>query len=143
MADWLETCRSTVFPWNCDFLGHMNVRWYAHFFDDAGWHLWTVVGLPQSKLRERGVSLVVAQTRTDFIHEMRAGELLVVRSAFTHVGTKSIRHFAKLYNADNDRLCATQESVEVFFDLGTRKSSTMPDDIRTHLLEHVVPLDAK
>ena len=24
----------------------MNVRWYAHFFDDAGFHLWSMIGCP-------------------------------------------------------------------------------------------------
>ena len=141
MAGWIETGRGVVFPWNCDFLGHMNVRWYAHFFDDAGWHLWSVVGLPQTKIRERGVTLVVASTKTDFIHELRAGELIVVKSGFTHIGNRSIRHLARLYNADTGTLCASQESVEVFFDLATRKSATMPEDIRAMLTPHLVSPD--
>ncbi len=36
MTDWMETNRAVVFPRNCDHLGHLNVRWHGHFFDDAG-----------------------------------------------------------------------------------------------------------
>jgi acyl-CoA thioesterase FadM len=36
-------------------------------------------------------------------------------------------------NAETGVLCATQDVVEVFFDIATRKSTAMPDDLRTKL----------
>ena len=36
--NWVETNRAVVFPWHCDHFGHMNGRWYAPIFDDAGFH---------------------------------------------------------------------------------------------------------
>lgn len=136
--NWFETYRAVVFPWHCDHIGHMNVRWYAHHFDDAGFHLWTMAGLSQSEMKERGVGLVVAQIKIDYIQEMKAGELLVVRNAFIHVGTKSLRHLGRMYNADTEELCATQETIEVFFDPVKRTSAPMPDDIRAKLTELLV-----
>jgi acyl-CoA thioester hydrolase len=141
MAEWRETFRGVVFPWNCDHIGHMNVRWYAHHFDDAGFHLWSVIGLPQSEMHARGIGLVVAQIKIDYIREMKAGDLLVVKSGFIHVGNRSLKHLARMSNADTGVLCATQETVEVFFDPKTRKSAPMPEDIRRKLLDHVVALD--
>ena len=44
MAAWMETYRGVVFPWHCDQFGHMNVRWYAHIFDDAAFHIWPLLG---------------------------------------------------------------------------------------------------
>lgn len=143
MAEWRETFRGVVFPWNCDHIGHMNVRWYAHHFDDAGFHLWSVIGLPQSAMHAKGIGLVVAQIKIDYVREMKAGELLVIKSGFIHVGNRSLKHLARMSNADTGVLCATQETVEVFFDPKTRKSAPMPDDIRQRLLEHVVSLDDK
>lgn len=138
MEAWYETCRGVVFPWHCDHFGHMNVRWYAHYFDDAGFHLWTMAGISQAELRARGVAMVVARIKIDFIHELRDGDLLVVRSGFTHVGNKSLHHVARMFNADTDVICATQESVEVFFDPDTRKSAPMPDDVRQILEPQLV-----
>jgi len=85
---------------------------------------------------------VVATTKTDFVHEMRVGELLVVKSAFVNVGNKSLRHLQRMYNADTGTLCATQDTVEVFFDPKARKSMAMPDDVRTTLKPHVVAPDS-
>ena len=29
----------TVYPWQCDHVGHMNIMWYAGKFDEANWNL--------------------------------------------------------------------------------------------------------
>ena len=133
-----ELYRAVVFPWHCDHIGHMNVRWYAHHFDDAGFHLWTVAGLSQKEMHENGVGLVVGQIKINYIHEMKAGDLLVIRGCFSHVGGKSIRHHQRLCNADTGVLCATQDTIEVFFDPETRTSAPMPDFYRERLAPLVV-----
>ncbi len=133
MTGWTETHRAVVFPWNCDHLGHLNVRYYGHFFDDAGWHLWSTIGLSHATLKASGVGTVVAKITTDFIHEASPGELLLIESAFTRVGGKSLTMSQRMTNVETGILLATQEVVEVFFDYATRKSTEMPADIRTKL----------
>ena len=138
MAEWIETGRAVVFPWHCDHLGHMNVRWYAHFFDDAGFHLWNVAGVAQAEMRDLGINVVVARTATDYLHELKAGDFVAIQSGFTHVGTKSIRHAQRMMNAETGTLCAKQETVEVFFNLETRQATAMPETIRAKLERIVV-----
>ena len=133
MADWMETHRAVAFPWNCDHIGHLNVRWYAHFFDDAGFHLWSRIGLSHATLKERGLATVIARTTTDFLQEVRAGELMTIESAFTRLGTKSLDAVHRMRNAETGTLCATQHVVEVFFDLAARKPCPMPGDLRGKL----------
>ena len=140
-AEWKELFRGVVFPWNCDHIGHMNARWYAHHFDDAGFHLWTVNNVPQSELHGRGVSMVVAQIKIDYVSEMKAGELLVIKGGFSRIGTKSLTHSMRMFNADTGKLTATQECIEVFFDPIARTSAPMPDDVRERLTPGLVSLD--
>jgi acyl-CoA thioester hydrolase len=45
------TARGTVYPWQCDHMGHMNVMWYVGKFDEATWHVLTLLGLTQPFLR--------------------------------------------------------------------------------------------
>ena len=139
--DWMETYRAVVFPWHCDHLGHLNVRWYGHFFDDAGWHLWSQIGMSHVTFKERGVVTVVANITTDFHRESGAGDLLLVKSAFTRIGGKSITMSQRMTNAETGVLCATQDVVEVFFDMKSRKAAPMPDDIREKLLAVLVTAD--
>jgi len=129
----METHRAVVFPWNCDHLGHLNVRYYGHFFDDAGWHLWSSIGISHATLKEAGVGTVVANINTDFIQEASPGELLLVESAFTRLGGKSLTMKQRMTNVETGALLARQAVVEVFFDYETRKSTDMPADIRKKL----------
>lgn len=133
MSHWFETNRGVVFPWHCDQFGHMNVRWYAHFFDDAAFHLWNRAGVDQPVLLAAGVAMVTARNTTTFKREMCAGDLLLVESGVGRVGGKSVGHVHHMRNANTGELCATMDSVEVFFDTGARSSTAMPAEIRERL----------
>ena len=141
MENVYELYRAVVFPWHCDHIGHMNVRWYAHHFDDAGFHLWTIAGVSQKEMHAKGVSLVVGQIKINYVHEMNAGDLLVIRGGVRHVGGKSIQHHQRLYNADTNMMCASQDTIEVFFDPKTRTSAPMPDFYRDKLTPLVVDFE--
>ena len=139
MAHWIETHRAVVHQWNCDHLGHMNVRYYAHFFDDAGFHFWTGIACAQDIMKAHGVGVVVARTTNDFIREARAGELLVINSALTRLGTKSLTYTQRMTNAETGDLLATQDAVEVIFDPKARKPAEMPAELREILEAVLVP----
>jgi len=130
MGEWRETGRGCAFPWVCDQFGHMNVRWYAHAFDDAAFHLWSIYGIGQQWMLDRGIHTVAAHTATDFRLEVAAGGLFVVESAFSRVGSKSVTFKQRMLGADTGDLHATQTVVEVIFDPETRKSTPVPDQIR-------------
>jgi hypothetical protein len=44
MSELALTYRGTVYPWQCDHLGHMNVMWYVGKFDEASWQLLATLG---------------------------------------------------------------------------------------------------
>ncbi len=133
MSHWFETNRGVVFPWHCDQFGHLNVRWYAHFFDDAVFHLWNRAGVDQPALLATGIAMVTARNNTTFKREMRAGDLLVVESGVSRVGSKSVGHLHRMRNANSGEICATMDSVEVFFDTASRSSTAIPDALRERL----------
>jgi acyl-CoA thioester hydrolase len=133
MTGWFETHRAVVHQWQCDHLGHLNVRYYAHFFDDAGFHFWTGIPEAQTIMKAHNIGVVVARTTNDFLHEARAGELVVIRSALTRLGSKSLTYTQRLSNAEDDTLLATQDAVEVIFDPAARKATEMPAPLRAVL----------
>ena len=120
-------------PAQCDVYGHMNVRYYAALFDEAGWHFPSFAGLSLAEIQSRGLGTVVATLTIDFLHEIRAGQLLVIKGAITRVGTKSFNHEMRLYATDTSTHCATQKTVEVCFDTKARKGVALPDDVRSKL----------
>lgn len=127
---WFETFRSVVHPWMCDQFGHMNVRFYAHVFDDSGFALWPMVGVGRLSFEKTGVHTVVARTETDFHAELPPGRFIVVRSRFERIGSKSVSYVQELRDADTELVHAGQRVVEVFFDPKTRRACAMPEEIR-------------
>ncbi|HWI19607.1 MAG TPA: thioesterase family protein [Vicinamibacterales bacterium] len=134
---WHELTRGVVMPAQCDVYGHMNVRHYAAFFDDAGWHMFGRAGISLGDLHSRGLGSVVATLTIDFHHELKAGQLIVVTGAFTRVGEKSYAYEMRIHEADSMTHCATQKTVEVCFDTKARRSTPFPDDVRRKMLRMV------
>ena len=134
---WHELSRGVVMPALCDVYGHMNVRHYAAFFDDAGWHLMGKAGVSLTDLRSRGLGSVVARLTIDFHHELVAGQLVVVTGAITRVGEKSLNYELRLYESDAMTHCATQKTVEVCFDTAQRRSAAWPADVKARLAAQI------
>lgn len=138
MSKPIEILRGVVHPWYCDAFGHMNVRWYAHFFDDAAFHLWPLYWGSHNKMKkEWGVHTVTVSATVQFHRELLAGDLILVDSLLTRVGGKSCTFSERMLNVDTMEVHASYETVEVFFNPETRKSAEMPAAIRAALEPHV------
>jgi len=134
MADYRELLRGVIHPWHHDHFGHMNVRHYAPFFDDATYHIWTVLGVSyRDMLETRGIHCVTAAATTTFVKELVAGDLIRVEGAVSRVGGKSVTFHLRMLHADTGEVHATYDITDVFFDPATRKATEMPDDIRAQL----------
>ena len=139
MGERLELLRGVVHPWHHDHFGHMNVRHYAPFFDDASYHMWTRIGIPYSRmLGEFGLHCVAAETRTRFRRELTAGDLIFIDGAVTRIGNRSTAFEMRMHHADTGALHATCDLVEVFFDPATRRSAPMPEAVRACLVPYLV-----
>ncbi len=136
---WFDLARTVVLPAHCDGYGHMNVRHYAAFFDDAGWHMLAMAGISLSEIRRRGLGTVMATLTIDFHHEIVAGQLALVRGAFTRVGTKSFAYELRLYEADSMKHCATEKAVEVCFNTRERRGVPLPEDMLAKLKAAATP----
>jgi acyl-CoA thioester hydrolase len=53
--------RGTVYPWQCDQVGHMNIMWSVGKFGEAAWNLLARLGLTPSYLRQPGRVMAAVQ----------------------------------------------------------------------------------
>ncbi len=139
-----EILRGVVHPWYCDTFGHMNVRWYSHFFDDGAFHIWPVYwGSHQRMQQAFGVHTVTASANTQFRKELLAGDLIIVDCMLTRIGSKSCTFTERMLHVDTMEVHATYDMTEVFFDPQTRKSAPIPAEIKTTLETFLVeaPVD--
>lgn len=126
--------RGVVFPWHCDQYGHMNVRWYAHFFDDGSFLSWSAIGFDMAAAVETGIHTVVAKSTTKFKRETLAGTTLSMMGKFVEFGRSSVTIEQEMLNATNGELHATSEYVLVFCDSKTRQSTTIPENCQQAML---------
>ena len=60
----IETARGTVHEWQRDHMGHINVRAYMEFFEEACWQFYAMLGMTPSLLRS-GALHPVSYTHLD------------------------------------------------------------------------------
>jgi len=129
MQDDPITYRGTVYPWQCDHMGHMNVMWYVGKFDEAIWNLFAQIGLGPSALRESRRGMAAVEQTIRYRRELVAGDVVAVRSRVTAVAEKAITIRHELVNVERDEVAATMDVVGVHLDAVARKAVPLPQPV--------------
>jgi len=134
------TYRGTVYPWQCDHVGHMNIMWYVGKFDEANWNLFARIGLTPTYLRQSNRGMAAVQQNITYKRELLAGDIVEVKSVLLEIRDKSIRFRHEMRNAETGELAASCEITGVHMDRKARKSAPFSDAIRdTAMRQLVVP----
>ncbi len=133
-----ETYRGSVFSWECDEVGHMNVRYYVAKFDEASWQLMAKVGLTPSYLRSNNKSVVSVEQHIKYINELLPGDLVVVQSKVLEIKKSFIKFYHCMINSQTGQIAAEMTVVGVHLDLITRKPSTIPQSIANTIISKIV-----
>jgi len=130
MSEAMVTYRGTVYPWHCDHMGHMNVMWYVGKFDEATWQLIATLGLPAERLRQDGIVMAAVEQRIEYKRELRAGDLLTIRSSVQEIGDKTVVMVHEMTNQGTGELAARTVITGICVDASTRRARSPPADIR-------------
>jgi len=139
MLDLTNTYRGVVYPWQCDHVGHMNVMWYVGKFDEATWQLFAMFGLTPSFLREQGRGMAAVQQNITYKRELRAGDVVSVRSGALEIREKVVRFLHEMYNDDTGEIAATAELTAVHLDTVLRKSCPFTAQVIERARALIVP----
>jgi acyl-CoA thioester hydrolase len=139
MPEPVFTYRGTIYPWHCDHMGHMNVMWYVGKFDEATWQFFSNVGLPRSRFHSDETGMAAVEQHIEYKRELRAGDLISIRSAVLEVKDKSIRFVHEMTNDETGELAARTIIVGVYFDTTARKSRALPEDVRERAEGLIIP----
>jgi acyl-CoA thioester hydrolase len=124
-----ETARGTVHSWQCDHMGHANLRAYGEFFEQALWHLFNRIGITPSVLRGDAIRMAGVQQNIRYLKELLPGDLVVVRSRLAELKDRSLKMVHEMQHIESGEVCATCELTAVCIDAKTRKPRTFPDEI--------------
>ena len=116
------TYRGTVYPWHCDHVGHMNVMWYVGKFDEATWQFFNMLGLSPSYLRSARRGMVAVDQHLSYLRELRAGDVVTVRTTLLDIKEKSIRFVHEMANDESLEVVARTTLKGVHLDTQSRTS---------------------
>jgi len=131
------TYRGTVYPWQCDHVGHMNIMWYVGKFDEANWNFFARLGLTPTYLRESGRGMAAVQQNISYKRELLAGDIVEITSSLLEIGDKSIRFVHEMRNAETGEIAASCETSCVHMDRTLRKSTAFTPAIRETAARHL------
>lgn len=121
-----------VHSWNCDHLGHLNVRHYAAAFDDAIFAFWARAGLRPAS--DSAVPVTV-DIRIGFRAEALAGMVAQIRPAIARLGGKSVGLHFDMHDTATGALLAECDVTEVFIATADRHSCPIPTALRDRLIQ--------
>lgn len=137
------TYRGTVYPSQCDHMGHMNVMWYVAKFDEASWQLLSTLGLTASRFKRDGIGVAAVDQHIQYKRELRAGDVVTIRSSVLAVTEKSIRLVHQMRNDETGEIAAITILVGVSLDTTSRRARALPPDVRecaTRLIDEAAQL---
>ena len=129
MAEALITYRGTLYPWQCDHVGHMNVMWYAGKFDEATWQVFREVGLTPTFLSEAGRGMAAVDQHITYAQELHAGDTVTVKSKVVEVKPRLLVFQHEMWNDEKSAVAATTTLKAVHLDTTARKSCALPDAV--------------
>jgi acyl-CoA thioester hydrolase len=130
MSEFTITHRGTVYPWQCDHMGHMNVMWYVAKFDESSWQLLSWLALTRTRFARDGAGMAAVEQRIEYKRELRAGDVVTIRSTVLEVKDKVIRMRHEMTNDDTGDLVAVTELVGVHMEMKARRACSLPSDMR-------------
>ncbi len=96
-------------------------------------------------MRDSGLGMVSMDQRTSYQRELRAGDVVHVRSGVLEVRGKALRFAHELVDASTGEICAIAHFVAVHFDRELRRSAVLPqafaERARAALTRMVLPWD--
>jgi acyl-CoA thioester hydrolase len=125
----VETARGTVHNWQCDHMGHVNVRAYGERFEEACWQFYAMLGLRPSRLRSGEIHMAAVQQDIAYRKELYGGDVVVVRTSMLEVRDKVIRFQHELINGETGDVAATSTFTVVCLDATERRARPFPDDV--------------
>ena len=138
----IETARGTVHEWQRDHMGHINVRAYMEFLEEACWQFYAMLGMTPSVLRSGALHLAAVQQNISYQKELYPGDTVAVRTGVLEIRGKVLRFRHELFNTETRDICAVCDFTVVCLDPKSRKSRPFPEEVTVKALGFVLPASA-
>jgi acyl-CoA thioester hydrolase len=126
----VEVWRGSVAAWECDQMGHMNVRFYVARAMEGLAELTAQLGLLGAFRAHAEATLIVRDHHVRFLREARAGDPLVMRAGVIAIEEDRLRLLQLLSHARTGELAATFQTLAVHSTAREQRPFPWPERVR-------------
>lgn len=119
-----------------DMYGHVNNVTYYSYFDTAANAL--LIQHAGFDLRKTPIIGLVVDSACSFLQELSYPEIIEVGVVIEKIGNSSVRYDLAIFKQGQNEAAAQGHFVHVFVDRQTRKSTSIPDDMRDALTQFLL-----
>lgn len=141
-----EVLRSGVQAWECDRMGHWNVRFYFQKASEGLALFGAALGLAPRSLAERGLGFVARDQHVRFLRELRPGAPYRVVAGVLDAEPQRLRVYSEIQHVALEAPAATLTSELYFAELASREPVPLPEPVlraaegqRCELPDHGAP----
>ncbi len=135
----METWRGEAGNWECDELGHLNMRHYMTKAQQARQMFIMQMGLVHAFEKGTPSTVRVREFRVRYIREAMPGAPLHIETAITRLGKKDMTLLHVMYHSDGSRAAIIQEQLEHLY-LPTHQSFPWPKRLFAAAKPHVMEI---
>ena len=119
-----------------DMYGHVNNVTYYSYFDTAANAL--LIQHAGFDLQKTPIIGLVVDSACSFLQELSYPEIIEVGVAIEKIGNSSLRYDLAIFKQGQNEAAAQGHFVHVFVDRQTRKSTSIPDEMRDALTQFLL-----
>lgn len=138
----IEVYSGAAQAWECDAMGHMNVRFYVARATDGLAALALALGLGPTWSRREGQALLARDHHIRFLREFRPGAPFRIFAGMLAVTDERLRVYFEFRNTATEEPAATFIAEAELVDLGTRAARPLPDEVKQRALALTLELPA-
>ncbi|TVQ90253.1 MAG: acyl-CoA thioesterase [Deltaproteobacteria bacterium] len=134
----LSRLQHTVRSTEVDFLGHVNNAKYQEYLEWGRFGWIRDAALTRDRFAHARIAPVVVHVSLDYKREAVLDDVLTIETALVKIGNRSL-HFRQRVLREGGEVACDGKVVLALFNLETRQSSALPDELRAELERLIAP----
>ena len=116
-----------------DYNGHMNMAYYVLLFDQCLDHVYDLLGIGESYVREQNGSCFTREIQVNYLQELNLGDQVLVEFQLLDWDAKRLHFFQTMRHGDAGYLAATSEQLALHVDMTSRRTAPFPNAVQQRL----------
>ena len=117
-----------------DKLGHVNNINYFRYFENARIAHFRAVQMSMPEPNQPGFGPILASTSCDYLKPLVFPDRIRIEAGVSRLGNSSFVHSYRIYSQQQQAYVARGQSVNVYFDYASQRSTPLPPELRAAIL---------